>query len=75
MISERKRDKHVYLPEDLIESVEQVIRLYGSALRVKNFSQAVEDALRRWLAWIRHNEDRIREIIKSMKFNLEEIQQ
>ena len=71
MISEKKRDKHVYLPEDLIESVEQVVRLYGKVLRVRNFSQAVEDALRRWLAWIHHNEDRIRELIESMKLKSE----
>jgi len=71
VISEKKRDKHVYLPEDLIESVEQVVRLYGKVLRVRNFSQAVEDALRRWLAWIHHNEDRIRELIESMKLKSE----
>ncbi|HDO21212.1 MAG: hypothetical protein NDF56_07990 [archaeon GB-1845-036] len=67
MVSIKKRDKHVYLPCELIETVEQVIRIYGKVLRVKSFSEAVEDALRRWMAWIRMNEDKIKRIMEEYR--------
>jgi len=52
--------KQVYLPPDLIEKVNRIIEKYGPVLRIRSFSEATEDALRKWVVWIKKNEDVLR---------------
>ena len=65
-----KVSKHVYLHPDLIEEVNRVIEKYGPVLRIRNFSEATEDALRKWVAWIRRNEDRLRRMLEEMGYGV-----
>jgi len=63
-----KISKCVYLPLDLVEKVNMIIEKYSSVLRIRNFSEATEDALRKWVAWIQENEDRLKRIMKEMEY-------
>ena len=55
-------------PEDLIKEVQEIIEKYSKVFGIKNFSEAVEYTLRKFVIYVRKNEEEIRRRLKEVEY-------